>query len=251
MAYRELSLLMRRPPGREAFPGDVFYCHSRLLERSSKLSDALGGGSITSLPIIETLEGEVSAYIPTNVISITDGQIYLQPDLFFAGVKPAMNAGISVSRVGGAAQIKAMKKVAGGLRLDLAAFRELEAFAQMGTELDPATQARLDRGYRMVELLKQGQYNPLNVVDQVLVIYAGTRGHLDKIAINEVRDWEEQFITFMQDQKSEVRNAILEKQDLDDAIIEQIEAALKEFATQYDGESADGAGTAEPAEAAS
>ena len=179
VAYRELSLLMRRPPGREAFPGDVFYCHSRLLERSSKLSDAKGGGSITSLPIIETLEGEVSAYIPTNVISITDGQIYLQPDLFFAGIKPAMNAGISVSRVGGSAQIKAMKKVAGGLRLDLAAFRELEAFAQMGTELDPATQARLDRGYRMVELLKQGQYKPLDVIDQVLVIFAGTRGFLD------------------------------------------------------------------------
>ena len=238
VAYRELSLLMRRPPGREAYTGDVFYCHSRLLERSSKLSDALGGGSITSLPIIETLEGEVSAYIPTNVISITDGQIYLQPDLFFSGVKPAMNAGISVSRVGGAAQIKAMKKVAGGLRLDLAAFRELEAFAQMGTELDPATQARLDRGYRMVELLKQGQYKPLNVVDQVLVIYAGTRGHLDNVAVNEVRDWEAQFVTFMQDQKSEVRDELTEKQDLDDALIEKIEAALKEFATQYDGESA-------------
>ena len=235
VAYRELSLLMRRPPGREAFPGDVFYCHSRLLERSSKLSDELGGGSITSLPIIETLEGEVSAYIPTNVISITDGQIYLQPDLFFAGVKPAMNAGISVSRVGGAAQIKAMKKVAGGLRLDLAAFRELEAFAQMGTELDPATQARLDRGYRMVELLKQGQYNPLNVVDQVLVIYAGTRGHLDNVAVGDVRDWEKKFITFMQDQKSEVRNELIEKQDLDDALTEKVEAALAEFATQFDG----------------
>ena len=160
VAYRELSLLMRRPPGREAYPGDVFYCHSRLLERSSKLSEELGGGSITALPIIETLEGEVSAYIPTNVISITDGQIYLQPDLFFAGIRPAMNVGISVSRVGGAAQVKAMKNVAGSLRLDLASFRELEAFAQLGTDLDPATQARLDRGYRMVELLKQSQYNP-------------------------------------------------------------------------------------------
>ena len=158
-----MSLLMRRPPGREAYPGDVFYCHSRLLERSAKLSDALGGGSMTSLPIIETLEGEVSAYIPTNVISITDGQIYLQPDLFFAGIRPAMNAGISVSRVGGAAQIKAMKKVAGGLRLDLAAFRELEAFAQLGTDLDAATQSQLDRGYRMVELLKQPQYQPKKV----------------------------------------------------------------------------------------
>ncbi|MFP6619814.1 MAG: F0F1 ATP synthase subunit alpha, partial [Pirellulaceae bacterium] len=170
VAYRQLSLLMRRPPGREAYPGDVFYCHSRLLERSAKVSDELGGGSITSLPIIETLEGEVSAYIPTNVISITDGQIYLQPDLFFSGIRPAMNAGISVSRVGGAAQIKAMKSIAGGLRLDLAAFRELEAFAQLGTELDPDSQARLDRGYRMVELLKQAQYQPLPVAEQVLVI---------------------------------------------------------------------------------
>ena len=194
VAYRQLSLLMRRPPGREAYPGDVFYCHSRLLERSAKLSDELGGGSLTSLPIIETLEGEVSAYIPTNVISITDGQIYLQPDLFFAGMRPAMNVGISVSRVGGAAQIKAMKKVAGGLRLDLAAFRELEAFAQLGTDLDAATQSRLDRGYRMVELLKQGQYEPLNVVDQVLIIYAGTRGHLDKVPRNEVAAWEKEFL---------------------------------------------------------
>ncbi len=233
VAYRELSLLMRRPPGREAFPGDVFYCHSRLLERSAKLSDALGGGSITSLPIIETLEGEVSAYIPTNVISITDGQIYLQPDLFFAGVKPAMNAGISVSRVGGAAQIKAMKKVAGGLRLDLASFRELEAFAQLGTELDPATQARLDRGYRMVELLKQGQYKPLNIVDQVLVIFAGTRGYLDKIPVERVQEWEKKFLTFMTDQKPEVRDELAAKKDLDDALVAKIKAALDEFGTQF------------------
>src|SRR5262245_30284342 len=208
VAYRQLSLLLRRPPGREAYPGDVFYCHSRLLERSAKMSDELGGGSLTSLPIIETLEGEVSAYIPTNVISITDGQIYLQPDLFFAGVKPAMNAGISVSRVGGAAQIKAMKKVAGGLRLDLAAFRELEAFAQMGTDVDAATQARLDRGRRMVEILKQGQYHPMNVVDQIFVIYAGTRGHLDKIPLNQVQAWERGFLEFMQAQKSQLRDAI-------------------------------------------
>ena len=193
-AYRELSLLMRRPPGREAFPGDVFYCHSRLLERSSKMSDELGGGSLTSLPIIETLEGEVSAYIPTNVISITDGQIYLQPDLFFAGIRPAMNAGISVSRVGGNAQIKAMKSVAGGLRLDLAAFRELEAFAQLGTELDPATQKQLDRGYRMVELLKQPQYQPMEVVDQIMSIYAGTKGYLDHVDVNEVPKWEKDFL---------------------------------------------------------
>ena len=192
---------MRRPPGREAYPGDVFYAHSRLLERSAKLSDALGGGSLTSLPIIETLEGEVSAYIPTNVISITDGQIYLQPDLFFAGIRPAMNVGISVSRVGGAAQIKAMKKVAGGLRLDLAAFRELEAFAQLGTDLDPATQSRLDRGYRMVEILKQGQYQPLEVVDEVLIIFAGTRGYLDKIEIKQVAAWEKAFLTFIHEQK--------------------------------------------------
>ncbi len=189
-AYRQISLLMRRPPGREAYPGDVFYCHSRLLERSAKLSQDKGGGSLTSLPIIETLEGEVSAYIPTNVISITDGQIYLQPDLFFAGIRPAMNVGISVSRVGGAAQIKAMKKVAGGLRLDLAAFRELEAFAQLGTELDVATQTQLDRGYRMVELLKQPQYKPLHVVDQILSIFAGTRGFLDRVPVNQVAKWE-------------------------------------------------------------
>jgi F-type H+/Na+-transporting ATPase subunit alpha len=233
VAYRQLSLLMRRPPGREAFPGDVFYCHSRLLERSSKLSKELGSGSLTSLPIIETLEGEVSAYIPTNVISITDGQIYLQPDLFFAGVKPAMNAGISVSRVGGAAQIKAMKKVAGGLRLDLAAFRELEAFAQMGTDVDAATQARLDRGRRMVEILKQGQYQPMNAVDQVFVIYAGTRGHLDKIPLTQVQAWEKGFVAFMQNQKSDLRDTILEKKELNDDLIKQIETAIAEFQRQF------------------
>lgn len=214
VAYRELSLLMRRPPGREAYPGDVFYCHSRLLERSSKLSDELGGGSITSLPIIETLEGEVSAYIPTNVISITDGQIYLQPDLFFAGVRPAMNAGISVSRVGGAAQVRAMRNVAGGLRLDLASFRELEAFAQLGTDLDAATQAKLDRGYRMVELLKQGQYKPLNVVDQVIVIYCGTSGLLDTIPVSEIRRWEEEFVTFLHDRKKDVWDLV--EQNIED-----------------------------------
>ena len=232
-AYRQLSLLMRRPPGREAYPGDVFYCHSRLLERSSKLSDELGGGSITSLPIVETLEGEVSAYIPTNVISITDGQIYLQPDLFFAGQRPAMNAGISVSRVGGAAQIKAMKKVAGGLRLDLASFRELEAFAQLGTDLDAATQSQLDRGYRMVELLKQGQYQPMNVVDQVLSIYAGTKGHLDSVPVDQVSRWESEFITFMHDQKSEVRQMILDGGDLTDEVTAAIEAAIAEFQAQF------------------
>ncbi|HHM12423.1 MAG TPA: F0F1 ATP synthase subunit alpha [Planctomycetaceae bacterium] len=232
-AYRELSLLMRRPPGREAYPGDVFYCHSRLLERSAKMSDELGGGSITSLPIIETLEGEVSAYIPTNVISITDGQIYLQPDLFFAGIRPAMNVGISVSRVGGAAQIKAMKKVAGGLRLDLAAFRELEAFAQLGTDLDPATQKQLDRGYRMVELLKQPQYRPMHVVDQVLSIFAGTRGYLDDVPVHEVRKWEEEFLAFMHDLHSEIIDELNEKQDLTDELEEKIEAAIQEFKTRF------------------
>jgi F-type H+-transporting ATPase subunit alpha len=231
-AYRELSLLMRRPPGREAFPGDVFYAHSRLLERSAKLSDAHGGGSLTSLPIIETLEGEVSAYIPTNVISITDGQIYLQPDLFFAGQRPAMNVGISVSRVGGAAQTKAMKKVAGGLRLDLASFRELEAFAQLGTDLDAATQARLDRGYRMVELLKQGQYSPMDVVDQVMSIYAGTRGHLDKVPREEVADWEKGFLTFVRDQVPELRDRLVETGALDDETERQLESAIAEFNRQ-------------------
>ena len=228
-AYRELSLLMRRPPGREAYPGDVFYCHSRLLERSAKLSDELGAGSLTSLPIIETLEGEVSAYIPTNVISITDGQIYLQPDLFFAGIRPAMNVGISVSRVGGNAQIKAMKKVAGGLRLDLAAFRELEAFAQLGTELDEATQRRLDRGYRMVELLKQGQYKPLDVYDQVLSMYAGTRGHLDEIPTVDVLRWEAEYLEFVRAKYSQIREKLEETKDLTDEVRDLMETAIAEF----------------------
>jgi len=226
-AYRELSLLMRRPPGREAFPGDVFYCHSRLLERSAKLSDDLGGGSLTSLPIIETLEGEVSAYIPTNVISITDGQIYLQPDLFFSGIRPAMNVGVSVSRVGGAAQIKGMKGVAGSLRLDLAAFRELEAFAQLGTDLDPATQAQLDRGYRMVELLKQGQYAPLPVNEQVCMIFAGTKGYLDDIAIGDVPQFEKDLLDFLRDQKHEILDAILETGAIRDE--DELIGAINEF----------------------
>jgi F-type H+-transporting ATPase subunit alpha len=213
VAYRQLSLLMRRPPGREAFPGDVFYCHSRLLERSAKLSAELGGGSLTSLPIIETLEGEVSAYIPTNVISITDGQIYLQPDLFFKGVRPAMNVGISVSRVGGAAQIKAMKdkQVAGGLRLALAAFRELEAFAQLGTDLDADTQRKLDRGYRMVELLKQPQYQPLEVIDQIIVIFAANTGLLDDVPVAQVGAFEKGLLQYMQDVKGALRTEIKEK----------------------------------------
>jgi F-type H+-transporting ATPase subunit alpha len=233
VAYRQLSLLMRRPPGREAFPGDVFYCHSRLLERSAKLSKALGSGSITSLPIIETLEGEVSAYIPTNVISITDGQIYLQPDLFFAGIRPAMNVGISVSRVGGNAQIKAMKKVAGGLRLDLASFRELEAFAQLGTELDPATQAKLDRGYRMVELLKQPQFQPMDVAEQIFSIYAGTRGHLDDIPVSKVREFETGLIEFLRDRKSDVLKKINEVGDLTPEIEELIKSTIGAFKATF------------------
>jgi len=231
-AYRQISLLLRRPPGREAYPGDVFYLHSRLLERAAKLSDEKGAGSLTALPVIETKAGDVSAYIPTNVISITDGQIYLQPDLFFAGQRPAMNVGISVSRVGGAAQTKAMKKVAGGLRLDLASFRELEAFAQLGTDLDAATQQRLDRGYRMVELLKQGQYAPMDIVDQVLSIYAGTRGHLDSVKRDEVAEWETGFLTFVRDQVPELRQRIAETRDLDGEAERQLEAAIAEFKRQ-------------------
>jgi F-type H+-transporting ATPase subunit alpha len=234
-AYRQLSLLMRRPPGREAYPGDIFYAHSRLLERAAKLNDELGGGSLTALPIVETLEGEVSAYIPTNVISITDGQIYLQPDLFFAGQRPAMNVGISVSRVGGAAQVAAMKKVAGGLRLDLASFRELEAFAQLGTDLDPATQARLDRGYRMTELLKQGLYRPMDVTDQVLSIYAGTRGHLDKVPAKDVHAWEEAFLQFVHAQKRAVWQKIADSRQLDADSAAQLDQAIAEFQTIYAG----------------
>jgi len=231
IAYRQLSLLMRRPPGREAFPGDVFYCHSRLLERSAKLSAEYGGGSLTALPIIETLEGEVSAYIPTNVISITDGQIYLEPDLFFAGVRPAINVGISVSRVGGNAQIKAMKSklVGGGLRLQLAAFRELEAFAQLGTELDKATQSQLDRGYRMVELLKQPQYRPMHVVDQVISIFAGAQGYFDGVAVKEVATAERELVQFLREQKSEVRERIIETKELGEETEKMLRSALEEF----------------------
>jgi len=231
-AYRELSLLMRRPPGREAYPGDVFYCHSRLLERSVKLSDELGGGSMTALPIIETQEGEVSAYIPTNVISITDGQIYLEPDLFFAGVRPAINVGISVSRVGGNAQTKAMKKVAGSLRLDLAAFRELEAFAQLGTDLDKATQQQLDRGYRMVELLKQPQYEPLHFADQVISIFAGTKGAFDSVPVANVAEVEKELLQFVREQKSEVRDALIETETLDE---EALQGAVDEFVKTLEG----------------
>jgi F-type H+-transporting ATPase subunit alpha len=226
---------MRRPPGREAYPGDIFYCHSRLLERAARLSDDLGGGSLTALPIVETLEGEVSAYIPTNVISITDGQIYLQPDLFFAGQRPAMNVGISVSRVGGNAQVPAMKKVAGGLRLDLAAFRELEAFAQLGTDLDAATQSRLDRGYRMTELLKQGLYHPMHVTDQVFSIYAGTQGHLDKVPQADVAAWEKGFLEFIHAEKQPLWQKVTESGKLDNESAAALDQAIAEFQKRYAG----------------
>lgn len=235
VAYRQISLLMRRPPGREAYPGDIFYCHSRLLERAAKLSDELGGGSLTALPIVETLEGEVAAYIPTNLISITDGQIYLQPDLFFSGQRPAMNIGISVSRVGGAAQVPAMKKVTGGMRLDLAAFRELESFAQLGTDLEAATQAQLDRGYRMTELLKQGLYHPMHVTDQVLSIYAGARGHLDKIPVKEVHAWEEGFLAFIHKEKQPLWQKITDTRELADETAAEIDAAIAEFQQRHAG----------------
>jgi F-type H+/Na+-transporting ATPase subunit alpha len=282
-AYRQMSLLVRRPPGREAYPGDVFYCHSRLLERSAKLAErwvivpdstpdntitttTVGadgkvyvgpmdkhhakehlksmpghklakiprtGGSLTALPIIETLEGEVSAYIPTNVISITDGQIYLQPDLFYAGVRPAIDVGISVSRVGGKAQTPAMKSIAGSLRLDLAAFRELEAFAQLGTELDKATQSQLDRGYRMVEILKQPQFSPQPVADEVLIIYAAAKGYLDKVPRNQVAAWESQFLRFMKEQRGAVRDQLVRDKKLSPDLEQKMRAALDAFAPQF------------------
>ena len=228
-AYRQLSLLMRRPPGREAYPGDVFFAHSRLLERAAKLNDELGGGSMTALPIIETLEGEVSAYIPTNVISITDGQIYLEPDLFYAFVRPAINVGISVSRVGGNAQTKAMKKVSGGLKLDLANFRSLEAFSQIGTDLDKATQQTLDRGARMVELLKQPQYQPYPVADQVVSIYAGTKGYFDGVPVADVTRTEGELIQFMKDEKSEVYASLEGGKKWGEDVTGPLDAALKEF----------------------
>jgi F-type H+/Na+-transporting ATPase subunit alpha len=228
-AYRQLSLLLRRPPGREAYPGDVFYLHSRLLERAVKLSDELGGGSLTALPIIETQEGEVSAYIPTNVISITDGQIYLEPDLFFAGVRPAINVGISVSRVGGNAQTKAMKKIAGSLRLDLAAYRELEAFAQLGTELDKATQSQLDRGARLVELLKQPQYRPMPTEQEVMVIYAGTRGYMDDVPVARVQEFQSAFLQFVDSSAAGLRKAISDKRELTDDLENQLKGALNDF----------------------
>ncbi len=235
VAYRQLSLLLRRPPGREAFPGDVFYLHSRLLERATKLSDDNGAGSLTALPVIETQEGDVSAYIPTNVISITDGQIYLEPDLFYKGIRPAINVGISVSRVGGAAQVKAMKKIAGSLRLDLAAFRELEAFAQLGTELDPATQKQLDRGVRMVELLKQKQYVPYEVVDQILSIFAGSKGFLDDIDPKKVLDFEKAMLDHFRSAGKAVRDELADSLAMTDDLAKKIEDSIQHFKAGWQG----------------
>jgi F-type H+-transporting ATPase subunit alpha len=228
-AYREISLLLRRPPGREAYPGDVFYLHSRLLERAAKLSDLKGGGSLTSLPIIETQAGDISAYIPTNVISITDGQIFLEADLFNSGFRPAINVGNSVSRVGGAAQIKAMKQVAGTLRLDLAQFRELQAFAQFGSDLDRATQAQLARGQRLTEILKQAQYQPVDVEKQVLVIWAATNGYTDDIAIEDVRQFEGELLNFVENSHPGLLNNIREKKSLTDEIKADLQQVLKDF----------------------
>jgi F-type H+-transporting ATPase subunit alpha len=229
VAYRQLALLLRRPPGREAYPGDIFYLHSRLLERAAKLSDRLGGGSLTALPIIETQAGDISSYIPTNVISITDGQIYLESDLFYAGVRPAINVGISVSRVGGAAQIKAMKKVAGRLRLDLAQFRELEAFVQFGTELDKATQAQLARGRRVVEVLKQKQYETMPVEEQVTIIYAVTAGHLDDIPVERIKEFEIGFLQYLRVAHPEIGASIAQSKDMTSAAEEKLIQAIKEY----------------------
>ena len=228
-SYRELSLLLRRPPGREAYPGDVFYLHSRLLERASKLNEELGGGSLTALPIIETQQGDVSAYIPTNVISITDGQIYLESNLFNAGVRPAINVGISVSRVGGNAQIKAMKKVAGTLKLDLAQYRELEAFAKFGSDLDKSTLRTLAKGSRLVELLKQGQYAPVNIERQVVSIYLGTNGYLDSIAVSDVKRFEKEVLEYFEVKHNDIFDTIKKEKDLSSQTIDKIKKAAEEF----------------------
>jgi len=232
-AYRQLSLLLRRPPGREAFPGDVFYIHSRLLERAAKMSKEMGGGSLTALPIIETQAGDVSAYIPTNVISITDGQIFLESDLFYAGIRPAVNAGLSVSRVGGNAQIKAMKKVAGPLRLELAQFRELAAFAAFGSDLDPTTQKQLNRGLRLQEILKQGQYVPMSVDKQVVLIYAVTKGYLDNVPTNRVRDYEEQLSVYLDSRGGDLMTALGQSQAIDDKTEPQLKSVLETFTKQF------------------
>ncbi|MFW6256568.1 MAG: F0F1 ATP synthase subunit alpha [Bacillota bacterium] len=234
VAYRAMSLLLRRPPGREAYPGDVFYLHSRLLERAAKLRDDLGGGSLTALPIIETQAGDVSAYIPTNVISITDGQIYLESELFFAGVRPAINVGISVSRVGGEAQIQAMKDVAGSLRLDLSQYRELEAFAQFGSDLDEATKQKLDRGERIVEILKQAQYSPMPVEEQVLVIYAATNGYLDDLPVDNLERFEKEFLSYVDSNYEEIKKSIVEEQELISETEEKLQNVIQEFKEQFE-----------------
>ena len=239
VAYRQLSLLLRRPPGREAYPGDVFYLHSRLLERACKLNDDLGAGSLTALPIIETQAGDVSAYIPTNVISITDGQIFLSTDLFNSGVRPAINVGLSVSRVGGAAQVKAMKQVAGTLRLDLAQYREKEAFAQFGSDLDQATQKQLARGQRLVEILKQPQYQPMSWVDQAISIFAATNGFLDDQAINKLSKFESEFLKFIQTKKADLRKSIEEKEMIDETAEKDLKSALNEFAEAFSAENSE------------
>jgi F-type H+-transporting ATPase subunit alpha len=250
-AYRELSLNLRRPPGREAYPGDVFYLHSRLLERAAKMSEANGGGSLTALPVIETQANDVSAFIPTNVISITDGQIYLQADLFNAGQRPALNVGISVSRVGGDAQTKAMRQVAGQLRLDLAQYRELAAFAQFASDLDTATRNQLERGARLTELLKQDKYQPVPLAEQVAVIYAGTQGHLDKVPVAKVREWEAGFVRFLKSERPDVLAEIEKKKALDDGMFERLKAAISSFNHQFGVEGSTdvpdpGAGTTAP-----
>jgi F-type H+-transporting ATPase subunit alpha len=232
-AYRQLSLLLRRPPGREAYPGDVFFLHSRLLERAAKLNDELGGGSLTALPIIETQLGDVSAYIPTNVISITDGQIYLETDLFYAGVRPAVNVGLSVSRVGGSAQIRAMRQVAGRLRLDLAQYRELAAFAQFGSELDKATQAQLSRGARMVEILKQDQFVPLAVERQILIIFAGVNGHVDEVPVEAIRSFEQGLFRFVESRYPEVYQELTEKKIIGDDLRQKVDQALREYKEEF------------------
>ncbi len=243
-AYREISLLLRRPPGREAYPGDVFYLHSRLLERASKLNDAKGGGSLTALPMIETQAGDVSAYIPTNVISITDGQIYLEADLFNSDIRPAINVGLSVSRVGGSAQIRAMRQVAGSLRLDLAQYRELAAFAQFGSELDKSSQSQLNRGKRLVEILKQGQYQPLPVEKQVLIIYAGTTGILDDLPVEQCRPFEQALYKFVENSHPALLSTIREKKILDDDLKNELKNTITEFKKNFVAEHSEKAAVA-------
>jgi len=236
VAYRQISLLLRRPPGREAYPGDIFYNHSRLLERAARVNEELGGGSLTALPIIETQAGDVSAFIPTNVISITDGQVYLEPDLFFSGVRPAINVGLSVSRVGGAAQVKAMKQVAGTLKLDLAQYRELASFSQFGSDLDKATQAQLDRGIRLVEILKQPQYQPMSLSQEVVILYAGVRGFVDKYPLESIKNYEKELMSFADSKHQDVMKEIDEKQELSPDLDNRIKGMLTEFDSVFASE---------------